>query len=138
MDLIVGVILVIGTTLAVIFNYYLNRAPGSDPEDFIIGPDELGLKCDCFLNTIIVAGIAAFAVSVSSNAFDNRIELYVIAITVFVIVAIAGVIGRRQRYQDWKELADIIKRSVPTMVDRPTGSVDYVFDEEETETDEEE
>ena len=121
-----------------IFNYYLNRAPGSDPEDFLVGPDELGIKCDCFLNTIIVAGIAAFAVSVSSTAFDNRIELYIIAIIVFVIVTIAGVIGRRQRYRDWKEMADIIKRSVPTMVDRPTGSVDYVFDNDESEYDEDE
>ena len=40
MDLIFGVILVIGTILAIVFNYYLNTAPGSDPEDFIIGPEE--------------------------------------------------------------------------------------------------
>ncbi|MHA1907395.1 MAG: hypothetical protein ACW98Y_08880 [Candidatus Thorarchaeota archaeon] len=138
MDLIVGVFLVLGTILAVIFNYYLNRAPGSDPEDFVVGPDELGLKCDCFLNTVIVAGIAAFAVSVSSTAFESRLELYIIAITVFVIVTIAGIIGRRHRYNDWKEMADIIKRSVPTMIDRPTGSVDYVFDKDEPEPDEEE
>ena len=58
MDPVVGVILVIGSILAIIFNYFLNRAPGSDPEDFVIGPQELGIKCDCFLNTIIVAGIA--------------------------------------------------------------------------------
>ncbi|MFW9850691.1 MAG: hypothetical protein ACFFF4_16305 [Candidatus Thorarchaeota archaeon] len=131
MNLMVGIFLVIGTTLAVIFNYYFNRAPGSDPEDFIVGPEELGLKCDCMLNTIIVAGIAALAVSASSNVFDNRIELYVIALTVFIIVTIAGIVGRRHRFRDWKEMDDIIKRSVPTMIDRPTGSVDFVFDEED-------
>ncbi len=138
MDTIFAVILVIGTTLAVVFNYYLNRAPGSDPEDFIIGPEELGLKCDCYLNTIIIAGIAALTLSVASNSFDSRLELYIIAITVFVIITLAGVIGRRKRYRDWKEMAYILKRSVPAMVDRPTGSVDYVFDEnDEDQLDEE-
>ena len=133
MDLIFGVILIIGTILAIVFNYYLNKAPGSDPEDFIIGPEELGLKCDCYLNTIIVAGIAALAVSAASTSFDTRLDFYIIAIAVFAFVTLAGIIGRRQIYRDWKEMAHIIKRSVPTMVDRPTGSVDYVFDEDDEE-----
>ena len=133
MDLIFGVILVIGTILAIVFNYYLNKAPGSDPEDFIIGPEELGLKCDCYLNTIIVAGIAALAVSAASTSFDTRLDFYIIAIAVFAFVTLAGIIGRRQRYSEWKEMAHILKRSVPKMVDRPTGSVDYVFDDDDKE-----
>ncbi|MCK5152554.1 MAG: hypothetical protein KAQ65_11960 [Candidatus Thorarchaeota archaeon] len=133
MDLIFGVILVIGTILAIVFNYYLNKAPGSDPEDFKIGPEKLGLKCDCYLNTIIVAGIAALAVSAASTSFDTRLDFYIIAIAVFAFVTLAGIIGRRHRYRDWKEMAHILKRSVPTMVDRPTGSVDYVFDDDDKE-----
>ncbi|GAH31485.1 unnamed protein product, partial [marine sediment metagenome] len=105
---------------------------------FIIGPEELGLKCDCYLNTIIVAGIAALAVSAASTSFDTRLDFYIIAIAVFAFVTLAGIIGRRQRYRNWNEMAHILKRSVPTMVDRPTGSVDYIFDDDDEEQSDEE
>ena len=128
-----GLIIVVGTITATIFNYYLNRAPGADPEDFQIGPPELGLKCDCYLNTIIVAGIAVIGIASVSGSFENRLEFYLIALAVFLAVTLAGIIGRIQRYREWKEMSQVLMRSVPTMVDHPTGSVDYTFDDEEEE-----
>ncbi|MDF1541440.1 MAG: hypothetical protein P1Q69_21250, partial [Candidatus Thorarchaeota archaeon] len=120
MDLMIAIILVIGTITATIFNYFLNLAPGSDPEDFQIGPEELGLRCDCYLNTVIIAGIAVIGIASFSGTFENRLEFYAIAVIVFAVVTLAGIIGRRQRYSDWNELSQVIRRAVPTAVDRPT------------------
>ena len=131
MDLMLGVILVIGTIAATVFNYYLNRAPGSDPEDFQVGPDELGLRCDCYLNTVIIAGIAVIGVASFSGSFENRVEFYAIAIIVFVVVTLAGIIGRLQRYREWNDMSRVIRRAVPTVVDRPTGNIDFEFEDEE-------
>ncbi|MFW9954289.1 MAG: hypothetical protein ACFFD3_07025 [Candidatus Thorarchaeota archaeon] len=136
MDLVAGIILAFAITLIAIFNYYLNRAPGSDPEDFQIGPKELNLTCDCYLNTIIVAGISALAIAVLSPSYGSPLELFAIAIISFFVIAFAGVIGRIHRYREWREMAKIIKRSVPTFVDRPTGSIDLLFDDEDDDEDE--
>ena len=100
--------------LASAFNYYLNLAPGADPEDFQVGPPQLGLTCDCSLNILIIGGIVVLALSAVSGLFDSRLELYIVGIVAFSLITIAGFIGRRRRHREWKELRRIIERAVPS------------------------
>ncbi|UCE09419.1 MAG: hypothetical protein JSW61_10655 [Candidatus Thorarchaeota archaeon] len=116
-------------------NYLLNHAPGSDPEDFQLGPAELGVSCDCFLIPMVLGGIAVLGLSISSGAFDSREELYIVGIVAFSIITLAGYIGRRRRYREWRELRRIFERAVPTStihrpVDNPVD-IQYEFDDEE-------
>ncbi len=105
--------LIVGVTLAAAFNYLLNRAPGSVPEDYTIGPPSMEIRCDCCLNPLIVGGIFVIALAIMSSSFESRTELYVVGLISFIIVTIAGILGRRRRYEDWKELGDILERVVP-------------------------
>ncbi len=105
--------LIVGVTLAAAFNYLLNRAPGSVPEDYTIGPPNMEIRCDCCLNPLIVGGIFVIALAIMSSSFESRTELYLVGLISFIIVTIAGILGRRRRYEDWKELGDILERVVP-------------------------
>jgi hypothetical protein len=102
-----------GVLFASWFNYILNRAPGSDPDDFLIGPQVLEIRCDCFINTMIVGGIAVLAMALMSSVFDSRTELYIVGIVSYIVITIAGVYGRKKRHEDWRELNGILKRSFP-------------------------
>ncbi len=133
MDLGIGIVIVVGTVIAAIFNYYLNKAPGSDPEDFQVGPQELGLTCDCYLNTVIVSAIAVVAVLTASSAFGSIWELVIIGSFVFFTITVAGIIGRHHRYQDWKMMARVLVRSVPTVTEGRPGSSDLFYDPDEDE-----
>ncbi len=99
--------------LSAVFNYYLNLAPGSDPEDFQVGPPQMNLTCDCSLNVLIIGGIVVLALSAASGIFDSRLELYIVGIVAFSVITVAGFIGRRRRHQEWKELHRAIARAVP-------------------------
>jgi len=114
LDLLTWVILVVVVLLASAFNYYLNLAPGADPEDFQVGPPQLGLTCDCSLNILIIGGIVVLALSAVSGLFDSRLELYIVGIVAFSLITIAGFIGRRRRHREWKELRRVIERAVPS------------------------
>ena len=113
MDLVIWAIVIIGTLLAAAFNYILNFAPGSDPEDFQVGPSEMNITCDCFLNVIIIGGIMILALSAASGVFSSRIELYLVGGVSFAVITLAGIIGRRKRHREWKELRKAIRRAVP-------------------------
>jgi hypothetical protein len=106
--------LIIGVTLAAAFNYILNRAPGSVPEDYAIGPPGMEVRCDCCLNPLIVGGILVIALAIMSSSFESRTELYVVGLISFIIVSVAGILGRRRRYADWKDLGDVLERVVPS------------------------
>ncbi len=133
MDLIIWALLIIGTLLAAAFNYILNLASGSDPEDFKVGPSEMNITCDCPINVLIIGGIMILALSAVSSVFASRIELYLVGGISFAVITIAGFIGRRRRHREWKELHKVIRRAVP----EPQYSgfrrapVDITFDEEE-------
>jgi len=113
LDPFVFLLIVAGVVVVSWFNYILNRAPGSDPDDFLIGPEGMQLQCDCFLNTMIVGGIFVVAVAIASSAFASRTELYLIGLIAYAIITAAGVYGRRRRYNDWKELDGVLQRAVP-------------------------
>ncbi|MFW9803307.1 MAG: hypothetical protein ACFFFC_11675 [Candidatus Thorarchaeota archaeon] len=102
-----------GVLFASWFNYILNRAPGSDPDDFLIGPPEMELRCDCFINTMIVGGIAVLAMAIMSSIFDSRTDLYIVGAISYIVITLAGVYGRKKRQEDWRELDGILKRSFP-------------------------
>ena len=123
---------------ASLFNYLLNRAPGSDPEDFLLGPQELGMSCDCFLNTLIVGAIVVAAMAAGAGAFSTRNELYVAGTLAFVIVTAAGILGRRRRHKEWEETHKAIRRAVPPSVVDPyqRSTIHLLFDEDEHEDDE--
>ena len=131
MDLIFGIWIIVGTIFAALFNYYLNRAPGSDPEDFQIGPKEMKITCDCFFNTLIVGAIAALAIAASSSGFDSMEEFFFIVFLVFALITLAGILGRRQRYRDWNDMSHVLKRVVSPRKGFYPGPVDVVFDEDE-------
>ena len=106
--------LLIGTIAAIAyFNFYLNLASGADPEDFRIGPPQLNMTCDCYLNTIILGGILVLGLSTISSIFSSRIELFITGGIAFVIVTLAGILGRKKRYEKWNELNEVIQRAVP-------------------------
>jgi hypothetical protein len=134
-DLLAWSVLVVAVLLASGFNYYLNLAPGADPEDFQVGPPQLGITCDCSFNILIVGGIVVLALSAVSGLFDTRLELYIVGIVAFSLITAAGFIGRRRRHQDWKELRKAIERAVPTssIFGFRRAPVDIVFEDEEDE-----
>ena len=135
LDLIVWALVIIGTLLAAAFNYILNHASGSDPEDFRVGPSEMNITCDCQLNVLIIGDIMILSLSALSGVFSSIIELYFVGGISFAVITIAGFIGRRRRHREWKELHKIIRRAVP----EPQYSgfrrapVDISFDEDDEE-----
>ncbi len=131
MDILTGVLLAIGVPIVALFNYYLNKAPGSEPEDFRVGPAELGITCDCYLNTIILSAIAVIAVIANSNAFSSITELVAVGTVSFAIITLAGIIGRRHRYRDWHLMNRVLIRSVPSFSGGRPSSVDISFDDDE-------
>ena len=132
MDLLTWVILIAGVFILVIFNFYLNRAPGSDPDDFVIGPPQANITCDCYLNTLILGGILVIAFSAASAMFASRIELYIVAGLAFAFITVAGIIGRRKRHADWREDEQVIRRAISKshLTTSKRSPVDIVFDEE--------
>jgi len=131
MDPLTLVIIIAGVLLVALFNYYLNLSPGSDPDDFQLGPPQLGLTCDCYLNTLILGGIMVIAFSAGSSLFGSRMELYFIGGIAFTAITIAGIIGRRKRHAEWKEDDKVIRRAIQkTQFGRRSG-VDVVFDDED-------
>jgi len=134
LDLLIWAIVIVGTLVATAFNYILNLAPGSDPEDFRVGPSELNITCDCSLNVLIVGGIVILALSAASGVFDSRMELYFVGGISFAVITIAGIIGRRKRHREWRELRKAIGRAIPSSP-YYRAPVDIVFDDEEDEED---
>ena len=136
MDLGIGIVLIVGTLVAAIFNYYLNKAPGSDPEDFQVGPREMNITCDCQINILIIGGIMILALSAVSGAFSTREELYLVGGVSFAVITIAGYIGRRRRHREWKELHKAIHRAVPgSYADYRRAPVDIMFEEDDEDDD---
>jgi hypothetical protein len=125
------IFLIVGVALLALFNYYMNLAPGSDPEDFIIGPKEVGIQCDCMINSLILAGIAVVAISASAAAFDSRLELYLAGGIAFFVITAAGLMGRKRRHHEWKELRKVIHRAVPGVhpLSGRRSPVDIVFED---------
>ncbi|MGY5864019.1 MAG: hypothetical protein RTV41_05410 [Candidatus Thorarchaeota archaeon] len=136
MDLLTWVLIIIGTLLAAAFNYILNLAPGSDPEDFRVGPKEMNITCDCQINILIIGGIMVLALSAVSGVFSTREELYLVGGVSFAVITIAGYIGRRRRYREWKELRKAIRRAVPgSYADYRKAPVDVMFEEDDEDDD---
>lgn len=137
LDLLLWIAIFLGVGLATILNYYLNWAPGSEPDDFNVGPPEMQLSCDCYLNTLIIGGIVAIALAVNSSLFASRIELYITAITAFFVVSAAGIVGRKRRYNEWKEIQQVIARAIPESgYERASSfSIDIEFTEDEEDID---
>ena len=133
MDILIAAILIVVILALTIFNYYLNLAPGADPDDFQIGPPQLNMTCDCSLNTLIIGGILVLALSAGSGMFESRIELYVVGIIAFSVITIAGVIGRRKRYREWKEFDKVIRRAIPKthLMTQNGAPVDIIFDDDD-------
>ena len=135
MDLVTWAIVIAGIFVLVIFNYFLNLAPGSDPEDFALGPPQLNITCDCYLNTLFLGGILVVAFSAASSIFSSRLELYFVGGLAFTVVTIAGIMGRRKRHSEWREDEQVIRRAI-SKSNIMTGSqrpVDIVFDDEDDE-----
>jgi hypothetical protein len=132
-DALTLVLLIAGVFLLAVFNYYLNLAPGSDPDDFAVGPPQLNITCDCSFNTLILGGILVIALSAASSTFDNRIELYLVGGIAFAVVTLTGIIGRRKRHAEWKEDEQVIRRAIQKAQfgSGRRGSVDIIFDEED-------
>ncbi|MHA2024853.1 MAG: hypothetical protein ACW98U_03035 [Candidatus Thorarchaeota archaeon] len=136
MDLLTWVVIIIGTLLAAAFNYVLNLAPGSDPEDFRVGPQEMNITCDCPINILIIGGIVVLALSAVTGVFSTREELYLVGGITFTVITIAGLIGRRRRHREWKELRRAIRRAVPgSYADYRSAPMDIVFEEDDEEED---
>ncbi len=135
MDPIGLIIVILVITGASIFNYFMNWAPGSEPADFEIGPKELHIRCDCFLNVLIIGGIVSIALTLYSFAF-TREELYLTVLIAFLVITLSGVLGRRRRYQEWKELAALVERAMPMDSILTDRSIDIFFDEDTDEDDE--
>ncbi|MHA2078093.1 MAG: hypothetical protein ACXABM_06765 [Candidatus Thorarchaeota archaeon] len=136
MDLLTWVVIIIGTLLAAAFNYVLNLAPGSDPEDFRVGPQEMNITCDCPINILIIGGIVVLALSAVTGVFSTREELYLVGGITFTVITIAGLIGRRRRHREWKELRRAIRRAVPgSYTDYRSAPMDIVFEEDDEEED---
>lgn len=135
LDILTWTILIVVILLATAFNYYLNLAPGADPEDFQVGPRQLGITCDCSLNVLIIGGIVVLALSAVSGLFDSRMELYLVGVLSFSLITAAGLIGRRRRHRDWRELRKAIERSVPgsTLFTFQRPSIDIIFEDDEDE-----
>ena len=121
------------------FNYYLNLAPGTDPEDFRVGPQQLNMTCDCYLNTLILGGILILGLSAVSSAFSSRIELYFVGGLSFIIISLAGILGRRKRYHEWNELDRVFLRAVPKshLMQGYRSPVDIMFEDDDDDNDDE-
>jgi hypothetical protein len=133
LDSVLLVVVLVSVCIIALFNYYLNLAPGSDPDDFAVGPAELNITCDCSLNTLILGGILVIAFSAISSMFSSRLELYFVGTISFIVVTAAGLFGRRKRHAEWKEDEKVIRRAIQKA---PFGNygrdyVDVVFDEED-------
>lgn len=137
MDILILAILIVAILALAVFNYYLNLAPGVNPEDFQIGPPQLNMTCDCSLNTLILGGILVIALSAGSGMFQSRIELYIVGIIAFSVVTVAGIIGRRRRHSEWKEFDKVIRRAIPRthLMTQHGNPVDIIFDEESDDED---
>ena len=135
LDIVTWVLLIAGIFTLVIFNYFLNLAPGSDPDDFALGPPQLNITCDCYLNTLFLGAILVVAFSAGSSIFSSRLELYFIGGLAFAVVTIAGIIGRRKRHSEWREDEKVIRRAVlkSNLMSGSQRPVDIVFDEEDDE-----
>lgn len=132
MDPLIFVILIVVILATAIFNYYLNLAPGTDPDDFQVGPPQLNITCDCSLNILILGGILVLALSAGSSMFDSRIELILTGVLAFAAVTIAGFFGRYKRHREWREFDRVIRRVVPQSHLRSgIGSVDIIFDDDD-------
>ncbi|TXT54626.1 MAG: conserved membrane protein of unknown function [Candidatus Thorarchaeota archaeon] len=140
MDIFIWILVTVGTAVLMLFNYYLNKAPGADPDDYIVGPPELGITCDCFINVLILGGIAVIAISINSAAFDSRLELYLVGIASFLAITVAGIYGRRERHREWKELRKTFQRAIPEAHTRTYGrpTFEIYFDDEYLEEEEDE
>lgn len=136
MNIIYLAILIGGTLIGAIFNYLLNRAPGSEPEDYRIGPAELNITCDCTFNPIIISGIAILIIASSSGIFDNRIELYLAGVIVFTVITIAGILGRKRRHAEWRELEAVFSRALlASHIHSPIDSSPDIFYDDEDDSD---
>ncbi|NWF95230.1 MAG: hypothetical protein HXY34_03725 [Candidatus Thorarchaeota archaeon] len=125
--------LMLGVSLVAIFNYLLNWAPGSEPEDYQIGPRELGLRCDCSMNAVVLGAISVLVLSVSSSRFSSREELFMTGVLSFFIVTLAGVMGRRRRYNEWKTMRGVFERVLPPHMPQnmDTSVLEIEFDDED-------
>lgn len=138
MEILALVLIVVAVSFLSVFNYYLNLAPGADPDDFRIGPPQLNLTCDCYLNPLILGGILVIALSAGSGMFQTRPELFLTGIISFAVVTVAGVIGRRRRYNEWKDFDSVVRRAIPkaSLMTQYRSPVDILFDDEEEDEDE--
>jgi hypothetical protein len=137
LDALTLVLIIAGVFVLAVFNYYLNLAPGSDPDDFAVGPPQLNVTCDCYFNTLILGGILVIAFSAGSSMFGSRIELYLIGGIAFAAVTVAGIIGRRKRHAEWREDENVIRRAIQKSPFQrgSQGAIDILFDEDEDELD---
>ncbi len=124
--LLITALVIVGAS---IFNYLMNWAPGSEPQDFEIGPSELHIRCDCSLNVLIVSVIVCIAIGLSSYAF-TREELYTTGIIAFLLITLSGVAGRQRRYREWKELESIFESAIPTDRDNTDGRINIFFEDD--------
>jgi hypothetical protein len=133
LNLLTWAILVVAVLLSSAFNYILNRAAGADPEDFQVGPPQLGITCDCSLNVLIIGAIMVLALSSVSDLFATRLELYSVGIFTFGAITAAGLIGRRRRHKEWEELRITIERAVPASSFYGLGRapIDIAFEDDE-------
>jgi hypothetical protein len=133
LELLILAILVVVISALALFNYYLNLAPGSDPEDFNIGPPELNITCDCYLNTLIIGGVLVIAFAAGSGIFESRTELYASGVIAFIVITLAGIIGRRRRHREWKEFDKIVRRAIPKrhLLTQNQTPIDIIFDDED-------
>lgn len=137
MDPVTLVIILAGIVLTGTFNYVLNRASGAEPEDFEIGPSSMGIRCDCFVNTLVIAAIVVLAIGLSSAAFSSRLELYVTGALAFIGITMAGLLGRRRRHREWREMEEILERAVPEgyLDETQADSGDLPPDDDESDSD---
>jgi hypothetical protein len=137
LDILTWTVLVVVVLLASVFNYFLNLASGSDPEDFQVGPPQLSITCDCSLNILIIGGIVVLALSAVSGVFESRLELYIVGIAAFSMITLAGFIGRRRRHREWSEVLRAIERAVPStsFLGFKRTPVDIVFEDEDDDED---
>ncbi len=103
MDVLVLAAIVLATVIIAFFNYYLNYAPGTTPDDFAIGPQGSPIRCDCCINYLILGAITVGAIAVSSRYFDTLPELLLVVAMVFFSITLAGYVGRRRRHHEWRE-----------------------------------
>ncbi|TFG34559.1 hypothetical protein EU527_02780 [Candidatus Thorarchaeota archaeon] len=138
MEILMWAILISIVGVLAYFNYYLNLAPGTDPEDFRVGPQQLNITCDCYLNTLILGGILVLGLSAGSSIFSSRLELYLVGGIAFGVVTLAGILGRHRRYVEWRELHKVIQRAVPRshLMQGYRSPVEILFDDEENDEDE--